>query len=368
MRKQIQGVQVKDAEQGLVLARIATLNVKDRDGDVILPGFFPEEAPVRISAFNHASWGGALPVGKGVVRADDKEALFEGRFFLDTSAGLDTFRVVKEMGELQEWSWGFDIRPGAASEGEHEGESVRLLGPAPDGGPGGVIHEVSPVLLGASIGTATLAVKAEAKGPIPSHSTPTTDERWDAAAAVAEVDADAASLRAIHAWVDPDGDPDAKSSYKFPHHAAPGAPANLRACAAVIAALNGGRGGADIPDEDRQGVWEHVARHLRDADREPPELRSKRLTFLDEAAHALAGVDALILRAAHLGSLRAASEGKEGRVPSAANRERLAALMEALGQSMEEIRTLLEETDPDKHAVRAAAERARFEFLTRTLS
>ena len=41
-----------------------------------------------------------------------------------------------------------------------------------------------------------------------------------------------------------------------------------------IGVLNGGRGGTTIPDADRQGVWNHLAKHLRDADLTPPELKS----------------------------------------------------------------------------------------------
>src|SRR3972149_2627923 len=86
----------------------------------------------------------------------------------------------------------------------------------------------------------------------------------------AAVGAEAVALRSIHAWVDPETDADAKASYKFPHHASPGGPANTRACSAGMAVLNGGRGGADIPDADRAGVWRHLARHVREADMEPP--------------------------------------------------------------------------------------------------
>jgi len=50
--------------------------------------------------------------------------------------------------------------------------------------------------------------------------------------------------------------------------------ANVRACIAVIGVLNGARGGANIPDADRKGVWNHVAPHIRAADMEPAELRS----------------------------------------------------------------------------------------------
>jgi len=116
--------------------------------------------------------------------------------------------------------------------------------------------------------------------PIQSHSTPTTDEPWDADKNVKRLrdDGDAAYYRKEFAWQDPDADPDTKGAYKFPHHevSADGriGAANTRACSAVIAVLNGGRGGASIPDEDRKGVWQHVARHLRDAGKEVPELQS----------------------------------------------------------------------------------------------
>lgn len=115
---------------------------------------------------------------------------------------------------------------------------------------------------------------------IPSHSTATSDDPWDASANTSRIsnDAGASTLRACYAWVDPDGDPEAKSSYKFPHHFVSedgkvGA-ASTRACQNGIAVLNGGRGGADIPDADRQGVYNHLARHLRDAGLEPAELKA----------------------------------------------------------------------------------------------
>ena len=51
-------------------------------------------------------------------------------------------------------------------------------------------------------------------------------------------------------------------------------PANVKACISGIGILNGGRGGADIPAADREGVYRHLAMHLRDAGREPPELEN----------------------------------------------------------------------------------------------
>ena len=70
--------------------------------------------------------------------------------------------------------------------------------------------------------------------------------------------ATAATLRAKHAWVDPDGDPDAKSSYKFPHH-----PAD--STAAIRAAVNNAKARlsqANIPDGDRAGVLRHLNGHF----------------------------------------------------------------------------------------------------------
>lgn len=134
-------VRIKDADLGQVQAVFSTLGVVDLDGDVTEPGAFTDGAKVRISAYGHTSWGGALPVGKGTIRTEGDEAILDGQFFLDTTAGRDTFTVVKELGELQEWSYGFDIVE--AGYGMQDDREVRFLKAL-------AVHEVSPVLLGAA--------------------------------------------------------------------------------------------------------------------------------------------------------------------------------------------------------------------------
>jgi Caudovirus prohead serine protease len=156
--KALTGVEIKDADQGLVTAVFATLNVKDLDGDVTTPGAFEEGASVRISSFGHGSWSGSLPVGKGVIREDGEKALLDGQFFLNTATGRDHFETVKEMGGLMEWSYGYDVVEGGP--GKHQGEDVNFLRKLK-------VHEVSPVLLGAGIDTTTLAVKASERKPFP---------------------------------------------------------------------------------------------------------------------------------------------------------------------------------------------------------
>jgi hypothetical protein len=143
---------VKDADKGLVEAVFSTFNVIDADGDVTLPGAFDDGAEWMISAYGHKSWDGVLPVGKGVVRVTDTEAIMDGQFFMDTVGGLETFKVVKAMGSLQEWS--YSCSPDKYSYGEFEDKDVRFLEHIRPGG------EVSPVIKGAGIGTRTTAVKS----------------------------------------------------------------------------------------------------------------------------------------------------------------------------------------------------------------
>ncbi|MFR0354162.1 HK97 family phage prohead protease [Streptomyces sediminimaris] len=118
----------------------------------------------------------------------------------------------------------------------------------------------------------------EDRGAMPVHSTDTSDAAWDGPANVKDLPSEESALRMAYAWVDPDGDPDAKSSYRFIHHFVDmdgnvGA-ASTTACTTGIGVLNGARGGTTIPDEDRQAVYKHLARHLKDAGLKAPELKA----------------------------------------------------------------------------------------------
>jgi hypothetical protein len=136
------------AEQGAVTAVFSTFNVIDKDGDVTLPGAFADGAPVRISAWGH-NWAG-LPVGRGAIKAEPERAVLDGAFFMDTAHGLDTYRTIKGLAELQEWSYGYDVLE--SGDGQFNGQQVRFLKKLQ-------VHEISPVMLGAGIGTGTLDMK-----------------------------------------------------------------------------------------------------------------------------------------------------------------------------------------------------------------
>jgi ATP-dependent protease ClpP protease subunit len=116
-------------------------------------------------------------------------------------------------------------------------------------------------------------------GAIASHSTATSDKAWDHGANEKRLKADqpASYYRKWAAWVDPDKDATTKAAYKFGHHevSADGdiGAANVKACQSIIGNLNGGRSKPDIPDSDRRGVYNHAARHIRDAGEEPAPLK-----------------------------------------------------------------------------------------------
>lgn len=219
-------------ESGLVSVAFAQFNVVDKDGDLTVPGAFGQKE-VPLGAYGHMSWGGELPVGKGTITEQGDWAVFDGQFFLDTSAGRDTYNTVKGMGALQEWSYGYRVID--AGWETRDGTSIRILKSLDP-------FEVSPVLVGAGNGTHTRAIK--------------------------------------------------------------------------------GAGSA--------------------------------LGYADHLAWVLGEVDALVERSASRADWRA----KEGRVLSTATRDRLAALMEAMHAAMDDLETLLVETEP-KDAAELRRQKAR---------
>ena len=116
-----------------------------------------------------------------------------------------------------------------------------------------------------------------ANGVIRVHHTKTVDREWDSSVAERRLgDDDVRGFRRAFAFVDR-REPENKTDAKFPHHEVTSdgkvGAANVRALINGVAILNGGRGGADISERDRHGIYRHLAAHLKDAGREPPELQ-----------------------------------------------------------------------------------------------
>src|SRR6266566_7615132 len=153
-------LEIKDAEQGEVTAIVATLSVVDKDGDVLLPGSFPPNASVKMSAYGHdVVMDGAAPVGKGTITVQGDKAIFQGRFFMSTDRGREAFHTVKELGPDSEWSFGYPRQVQTqelSKEWRAKGARRVIAGIQP--------IEASPVFRGAGIGTGTVAAKTAPDG------------------------------------------------------------------------------------------------------------------------------------------------------------------------------------------------------------
>lgn len=138
---------------GAFRATFALFDVIDLDRDVTKAGAFKVGAPVRIAQWGH-NWG-APAIGVGTIGADNERAWVDGQFNLEMAAGKETYESVKALGDLQQWSYGFDIDKW--SVGKFEGDEVRFLEAM-------TVHEISPVMLGAQPLTFTDRIKGQKVG------------------------------------------------------------------------------------------------------------------------------------------------------------------------------------------------------------
>lgn len=182
-----------------------------------------------------------------------------------SSQALGTLTRYSKTGEILEWPW------------------VELtLTPSP----ANLYATVQPAEAAKTYKAAGLQTvwDAAVKGAIAPKGTATTDAAWDAGAAwknAGNASDKAAAYRAACAWMDTSGPDDERGSYAFIHHevSADGTvgAANLTACSTGIGVLNGGRvqSGDSTPwKADKAGIHAHLARHLTDAGKEAPPLKS----------------------------------------------------------------------------------------------
>jgi HK97 family phage prohead protease len=147
-------LELKEDTEGKVSAVFSVFNSLDSDGDVVLPGSIK-------SGFKSGSvpmvWAHKwdMPIGKGSIESDGDKATFSGEFFMDTESGKEAYKIVKNMADMQQWSFGYrvnDAEQGKIGEGEEE-KDARYLKDL-------TVFEVSPVLVGANQDTYTMAIKS----------------------------------------------------------------------------------------------------------------------------------------------------------------------------------------------------------------
>jgi HK97 family phage prohead protease len=140
--------------EGKVSAVFSVFNTLDSDGDVVVPeaiksGFKSGSVPM---VWAH-KWD--MPIGKGAIKQDGDKATFEGEFFMDTESGKEAYNLVKAMGDLQQWSFGYrvnDSERGKFKSGDKDVDARYLKDLS--------VYEVSPVLVGANQDTYTMAIKS----------------------------------------------------------------------------------------------------------------------------------------------------------------------------------------------------------------
>lgn len=140
--------------EGKVSAVFSVFNTLDSDGDVVIPeaiksGFKSGSVPM---VWAH-KWD--MPIGKGAIKQDGDKATFEGEFFMDTESGKEAYNLVKAMGDLQQWSFGYrvnDSERGKFKSGDKDVDARYLKDLS--------VYEVSPVLVGANQDTYTMAIKS----------------------------------------------------------------------------------------------------------------------------------------------------------------------------------------------------------------
>lgn len=140
--------------EGKVSAVFSVFNEIDSDGDVVLPKSIRSGYGDKgvVMCWGH-DWKNII--GKGKIRQDDTQAVFEGEFNMNTTAGKEAYETVKAMGDIQQWSFGFEVNDsekGMFKKDGGEEQEVRYLKDVK-------VWEVSPVLVGANQNTHTLAVK-----------------------------------------------------------------------------------------------------------------------------------------------------------------------------------------------------------------
>lgn len=143
-------------EAGHGLARLADMRAIDHDGDTYTLGAFSwkeggEQWVPLLPAHNR----GAMSFGKARVYEENGVAFAELHLNLNTAAGKDWHSTLKfdlATGRpAQEWSYGFAVVD-AVNE-QRGAETVRNLKRVD-------VHEVSPVIRGAGVGTGTLSMKS----------------------------------------------------------------------------------------------------------------------------------------------------------------------------------------------------------------
>ena len=285
--------EIKDVdEEDRSFLAVASTGIVDRDGDILEPGGWKlknyRRNPVVLWAHDYKS----PPVAQAKeIKVEDGKLMFRPRFATkEEYAFADTIWQLYKGRYLRTFSVGFmPIKHEDIEDDEGKGcmgrgrrytsqELLEISGcPVPSNVEAMSQRSMTDVIA-KSFGLVDPAEQClhcqlnTSKGAIPFKATgkDPDDATWDAGAEIRQ--AEVPDLKIMCTWVNSE-EPDLKTSYKLPHHRAKGHNVVWRAVAAAMAALLGARGGVRIPAGDRKGVYNHLSKHYKQFDKEPPEMR-----------------------------------------------------------------------------------------------
>jgi len=251
---------------GIVKGYIATWDL-DRGLDRFTKGAFADSL-IELRAKNrqirfkdhHGRTIGGFPIDR--VFEDDKGLFGVGQINLDVQQGREAFSLAKQ-GVLSDFSVGF-----SSVEFEMD-DDIRIIHKA-------IVWEGS--LVDEPMNPA--ANVTEVKAVVPFQDLPLADRnrRWDSTSAIARIreftdsgESPSAKYRKAFVWFD-SAESTLFGSYKLPIADVVGGRmvAVPRAIFAVAAALQGARGGVDIPEVDRPKVVRHLERYYAKMDLDSP--------------------------------------------------------------------------------------------------
>ncbi len=257
-------------DEGIIEAFVSVFGNVDSYGEIVDFGAFADSLKVKLpkGVWSH-DWrepiastleAREVPAGDPMLPESIKQyggLYIKGKIVLGVQRGREAYELIKEK-VVDEFSIGYgEDEVEDLADGRHL-KKLRLW-------------EWSPVLVGANDKTALVGVKAVV--PYANHGQADEGADWNGPAQMSACGDDLTKLKTICAWYDEEN-ADVKSSYKLPHHEASDLKAVWKGVAAAMGAVLGSRGGVDIPEADKQGVYNHLAKHYKEFDKEVPEMKS----------------------------------------------------------------------------------------------
>lgn len=286
---------VEDVDGRIVTGISAVMGIEDSGGDVIELGAFKKTIKEGLPRIRHL-WqhdfsqppiavildiqevpASKLPDSLQEMYPDATGGLLVKRRYLDTPRADEVLQGILA-GAITEMSFGYDVVRHHMDK--RNGRVVRTLKELR-------LWDTSDVNWGMNPATVALVKMAV---PFEDYGIASEDNDWSAPTLSDFTDeTDFSSLSALEkkrirehfAW-SASATPDSFGDLKLPHHEPSKTgvgPANWRGVAAAMAALNGARGGVDIPEDDREAVYRHLARHYEQFGKTPPELKVARLIW-----------------------------------------------------------------------------------------